>query len=71
MKVKIVQVAIASGDDYSDLYYLDDKGRVWFDNGHSEKDGTDDEGKDYYKWVSNWEQIDLPEDPDEASNLPF
>lgn len=66
-KVKIVQMMCASGNDYADWQYLDSEGRVWEDRGHSaldEEHSTPE--KRVYKWQNNWQQIDMPVDPDSA-----
>lgn len=62
-KIKVVQVAISP--DGSTEYFIDDKGRVWYDGGYAE---FDEDLK--HVWVPGWRQVDLPEDPDDA-DMPF
>jgi hypothetical protein len=68
VKIKIVQIAPASleGDRHQ---YLDDKGRVWYDGGHTEK-YDQKEGSYKIRWVTEWKQIELPGEP-ETEDLPF
>jgi len=61
-KVKIVQVAVTSDDSSMDMYFLDDKGRVWYDGGHMEQDTNNN--VTHSKWVTEWKQVDLPEQPE-------
>lgn len=63
-KIKVVQVVISP--DNSTDYFIDDKGRVWYDGGHAET--YIDETK--HRWIADWKQIELPEDPDDA-DMPF
>lgn len=70
-KIYIKQIAKAyDGDGSIDTEYLDSKGRVWYDAGRNvldEKNSTingDGSQKNVYKWVSNWKQVDLPEEPE-------
>lgn len=62
-KIKVVQIAYMGDDDPTE--YLDDKGRVWYDGGYTEK-YDEDAIKHSYKtrWVTVWKQIDLPDEPE-------
>lgn len=71
-KIKVIQIAIAvSNDSMGGIEerseYLDDKGRVWYPNGHWEypdKTRTAGGSRENRKWVEEWKQIDLPDDPE-------
>jgi hypothetical protein len=58
-KIKIIQIALAT-DSENGLYgeYLDDQGRVWYQ--HSERD-------DGNEWITNWKQLELPDEPNEQA----
>lgn len=56
-KIKVVQIIYA--DDV--VLYLDDKGNVWYDGGHSEQ-YTANDFTTKSRWVQKWEKIDLPEE---------
>lgn len=66
-KIHVEQIAKATdGDGNIDTEYLDSYGRVWYDAGKSvidEERTKHDGSRPIYKWVSNWKQVDLPEDP--------
>ena len=53
-KVKIVQIALTDGEQGLYGEYLDDKGRIWYQ--HSQRD-------DGNEWITEWRQVDLPEEP--------
>lgn len=65
-KVKIVQIAYMG--DGGRTEYLDDQGRVWFDNGHYEDvaEVTEKTTKREYTrtWVPQWMLVDLPNESD-------
>lgn len=67
-KVHIVQIAKASDADGNiDTEYLDNYGRVWYDGGHLEKyDVTATSHKS--RWVTEWKQLEMPDDPDEHTD---
>lgn len=55
-KIKIVQI-VSIGDDFPN-YYLDDKGRVWFQE--VKKYG---EYPAIPEYVTTWKQLGLPDEP--------
>lgn len=75
IKVKIVQIALAMAGDNAggtdcQVEYLDNKGRVWYIYGHYEETViTVDQGvaPGPKEWVTEWKQLELPEEPEEGS----
>lgn len=68
-KIKVVQIAMAGAGDGAgstewDFHYLDDKGRVWYDGGHIEKYDKKSDNSYKTRWITEWKQIDLPNDPE-------
>ena len=66
MKVKIVQIAKGynpDGDDTTE--YLDDKGRIWYQVCHWEEGAVAvDQGVEHTReYVTEWLQLELPEEP--------
>ena len=60
-KVKIVQIAYKGPDDVTE--YVDDKGRVWYEAGHYEKEP----GTALSIYVSDgWKQLDMPDEPEDT-----
>lgn len=62
MKIKVIQIAMGGGEDDAYAEYLDDKGRVWYQGGHWEE-GTNPHRTDGRTWVTEWMQVELPEEP--------
>lgn len=61
-KIKIVQIVMAASQEEFDYQYLDDKGRVWLQDGHWEMDSATSPGAGKH-WVSEWKLLELPEEP--------
>jgi hypothetical protein len=62
-KIKIVQIALTatcdvSGDRIETAEYLDDEGRVWYQDGHWENYDNETD----HKWVVEWKQVELPDE---------
>lgn len=68
-KIKVVQIAMAAASEMGgspECYteYLDDKGRVWYLGGHYEEiPPTTADGSSGRRWISEWKQLELPEEP--------
>lgn len=69
-KIKVIQISVGYDNEGNDLSeYLDDKGRVWYQSGHTEQyQYTPPEGgksQTRSRWVTEWKQLDLPDEPEE------
>lgn len=66
-KIKVVQIAMAaSTDDTWDAQYVDDLGRVWYqDPVYNEKSTIDPPGIAKVFSHYEWKQLELPEEPRE------
>lgn len=65
-KIKIVQMTLAVASDSVNGFeerseYLDDQGRVWYQDGHRETLPGDTDPT----WITEWKQLELPDEPTE------
>jgi hypothetical protein len=63
-KIRVVQMTMVASDNDTYSEYLDDKGRVWFPTGRWEN--QDDKFGGERKWITEWRQLELPEEPGDA-----
>lgn len=62
-KVRIVQIAYMGDDGRTE--YLDNQGRIWYDDGINVVDHDHSTSTDVrYKWQPKWKQVELPEEPE-------
>lgn len=62
-KIKVVQIAVSETESNETQYFLDDRGRVWYQEGHWDR--PREMGIERI-WVLDWRQLDLPDEPEES-----